>query len=164
MLSQTEIDKPKPPRIITELNYIRDGSIFESNAQALVNPVNCIGVSGAGLALQFKDKFPTNYKLYNNACKEGLCHIGKCYLTVHHPYPDYIINFPTKQHYKDPSSIEYIKSGMVSLLELIKLYKIQSIAIPLLGCGLGGLEKDEVIPLIVEPLWNHRGITINMYI
>jgi O-acetyl-ADP-ribose deacetylase (regulator of RNase III) len=149
---------------ITELKYMREANIFDSNAQALVNPVNCLGVSGAGLALSFKNMFPENDRLYKQACKDGLCSIGNCYITVGHPYPNFIINFPTKKHFKDPSTIDYIKQGMDSLLELTRLYKITSIAIPLLGCGLGGLKKDEVIPLIVNPLWNERGIVIELYI
>lgn len=148
---------------LTRLSYIRGGDIFSSQAQCWVNPVNTLGVSGAGLALQFKNHFPINHELYNRACRDKICNIGVCYLTVNE-HPQYIINFPTKRHFKDPSSIEYIKEGMVSLLGLIDLYKITSIAIPALGCGLGQLNIKEVQPLIIEPLWNHRDIDIEFYI
>lgn len=155
--------QPKKWEPVTQLDFIREGNIFDSRAQCFVNPVNTLGVSGAGLALQFKEYFPDNYRLYKQACLDGLCDIGKCYLTIN-DYPNFIINFPTKRHYKDPSSIDYIKEGMVSLLGLVKAYNIHSIAIPALGCGLGQLNKEEVLPLIYKPLWDARGITIEMYI
>ncbi len=150
-------------RNLTALHYIAGGDIFQSTAQCWVNPVNTIGVSGAGLALQFKNHFPDNHRLYNRACRDKLCDIGVCYLTVNE-HPQYIINFPTKRHFKDPSSIDYIKQGMESLLGLIDLYKITSIALPMLGCGLGQLNKHEVLPLISKPLWERRGIDIHLYL
>ena len=150
-------------KLTTELHYVK-GSIFDCNVQAIVNPVNCLGVSGAGLAKAFKLLYPDNHELYKKDCKDGLVKIGQCFLTLNHPSPQYIINFPTKQHYNDPSELEYIKAGMVSLIGLIDTYKIKTIAIPALGCGLGQLNFEAVLPLIVEPIWAHRGVSLSLYL
>ena len=130
-------------------------NIFGSRAQALVNPVNLQGVSGAGLALEFKNRFPEIvFSSYKRDCKDGTLQIGKVsYVTVVNPKDEnvvVIVNFPTKDHWKDPSDMSYIRRGLESLRELILDLKISSISIPLLGCGLGGLDSDEVIKTINE--------------
>lgn len=124
-------------------------SIFNSPAQAIVNPVNCHGVMGAGLALLFKQRYPANYVAYAAACEDGLLKPGLCYLFAQHPNcPNYIINFPTKRHWRDKSVIEDIDAGLKHLRFLVDVYEIVSLAMPRLGCGLGGLKWDDVRPLI----------------
>lgn len=121
-------------------------SIFYSNAQALVNPVNCVGIMGKGLALEFKRRYPNNFASYQRACAVGL-EIGN----LHTCEEDgkLIINFPTKKHWKAPSKYEYILEGLLTLAELIKQKQIKSIAIPRLGCGLGGLDWNIVRKMII---------------
>lgn len=130
----------------------RQGGIFESGAEALVNPVNCVGVMGKGLALQFKKQYPDNFRFYAAACKSGNVRTGQVF--VFEKDEKYIINFPTKQHWRDPSRIEYIKSGLQDLAEAVRVMGIKSVALPMLGCGLGGLNWVEVKPLIVDALQN----------
>ncbi len=123
------------------------GNILESNADALVNPVNCVGIMGAGLALKFRETFRQNYYEYQYACNRDLVKIGRVFVTKHEPHP-WIINFPTKVRPRDKSRIEWIESGLLSLVAEVKTRDIQSIAIPALGCGLGGLSWSDVLPLI----------------
>lgn len=129
---------------------IVNGDLFEANVEAVVNPVNTVGIMGAGLALQFKNKFPNNFKSYQAACNSGDVQTGKMFVynlgvTAH---PKLIINFPTKQHWKDPSEMSYIEDGLTDLLKVINYYNIKSIAIPALGSGLGGLKWSEVLAKI----------------
>lgn len=130
------------------IRYIT-GNIFESNAECLVNTVNCEGYMGKGIAYQFKMKYPQNNKDYVRACKSGELHIG----TIHSYFEDgiLIVNFPTKDKWREKSKIEYVEVGLDRLIELIKAKEIKSIAIPPLGCGNGGLQWNEVKELI-----NHR--------
>lgn len=131
------------------------GDIFQSGCQALVNPVNLQGVMGNGLALQFKKRFPTNFKLYKEACySEEKINIGKC-LTVREMLitnkvsnPVYIVNFPTKQEWRNPSDINYVRDGLLDLIDVIDVNNFKSIAIPPLGCGQGKLNWNVVKPLI----------------
>lgn len=122
------------------------GDIFSSGCQALVNPVNCVGVMGAGLALSFKNRFPYNFTQYKKACASGLITIGSC-LTIREG-ETWIINFPTKTHFKNKSELNYISNGLPSLINELNKHKIISVAIPALGCGLGGLNVKEVKPVI----------------
>lgn len=125
------------------------GDIFESPSEALVNPVNCKGVMGAGLALQFKRTYPRNFRAYSDACKSGMVKPGKMLVYgMNEKHVRYIINFPTKNHWKDASRLQDIESGMKDLIEVIRKFNIKSISIPMLGCGLGGLSQEEVLPII----------------
>lgn len=131
------------------IEYVK-GSIFDAEVEALVNPVNCVGIMGAGLAKEFKDRFPEYFEDYKEACDHGYMKVGRVLI---HPMWGYrpkfdIISFPTKHHWKNLSSLEIINAGLLSLVQCIKINYICSIAIPALGCGLGGLEWDEVKPLI----------------
>lgn len=130
----------------------KNGNLLESEAEALVNTVNCVGVMGKGIALQFKQAFPDNFKEYEKACKNHLVMPGKMFVVRTRSMfnPRYIINFPTKRHWKGKSSIEDIKSGLIDFVEKTREYGIKSVAIPPLGCGNGGLEWDQVRPLIEE--------------
>lgn len=128
-----------------------NGNIFDYNADAIVNPVNTVGVMGKGLALEFKKRFPVNYKLYKEACNNGTMRIGKVYTTHKDAsYIDYIINFPTKQHWNNSSKIEWIEAGLKDLRREIEEKEIYKILIPALGCGLGGLEWGIVNKAMVE--------------
>ena len=122
------------------------GDILRENAEALVNTVNCVGVMGRGVALQFKNAFPDNFKAYAAACKNGEVQPGRMF--VHETgklfNPSFIVNFPTKRHWKGKSRMEDIESGLKALAETVRQYNIRSIAIPPLGSGLGGLEWAEV--------------------
>jgi len=126
--------------------YLREGNIFESGAQALVNPVNTDGVMGKGLALEFKNRFPVNFKAYHKACKDKSLDIGS--VLVCQEKDVYVVNFPTKRHWHEKSRYYYIQMGLHSLARAIEKHRIGSIAIPALGCGLGGLEWDPVRGLI----------------
>lgn len=128
----------------------KQGNILEENAEALVNTVNCVGVMGKGIALQFKQAFPENFRQYERACRTGEVQPGRMFTvtTGNLLYPRYIINFPTKRHWRGKSKIEDIKSGLKALIAEVQQLGVSSIAIPPLGCGNGGLDWAEVKPLI----------------
>ncbi len=128
----------------------RKGNIFEADTEALVNPVNCVGVMGKGLALQFRKHFPENFKVYVLSCERGLISLGQMF--VFRENDCYVVNFPTKQHWRNKSYRVNIKIGLESLINVINQYDIQSVAVPALGCGLGGLQWTEVKPLIETAL------------
>ena len=122
---------------------IDKGNIFDSGCMALVNPVNCVGIAGKGLALEFKKRYPENYREYVEACEAGALKLGG------YPYmytgPDAcIFNFPTKNHWRDISYLHYIGISLTRLRWQIIEYNISSIAIPALGCGEGGLWWPDV--------------------
>ena len=124
----------------------KHGDLLACDTEAIVNTVNCVGVMGRGIALQFKKLYPDNFKHYAKACKSGEVAPGKMhvYKTNSIVNPRYIINFPTKRHWKNVSKIEDIEDGLTDLISVIQQYNIKSIAIPPLGCGLGGLEWNDV--------------------
>lgn len=126
------------------------GDILEANTECLVNTVNCEGYMGKGIAYQFKLKFPENDCEYIKVCRSGSLRIG----TIHHfrEKGKLIINFPTKDKWREKSKIDYIHQGLSELVNLIPLLNIKSIAIPPLGCGNGGLKWTEVKPIIIEYL------------
>jgi O-acetyl-ADP-ribose deacetylase (regulator of RNase III) len=140
------------------------GNIFESDAEALVNSVNTVGVMGKGIALQFKERFPANYKLYVTACKNEEVKIGKMFITPTNSLmnPKWIINFPTKKHWMHNSSYEFIEAGLDDLVTQIEKLNIQSIAIPPLGAGQGGLNWEKVKELIQLKL-GHLNIEITVF-
>ena len=124
----------------------KTGDILAEEAEALVNTVNCVGIMGRGIALQFKRAYPENFKVYAVRCKRNEMQPGHVFVfeTGGILPPRYIINFPTKRHWRGKSRIEDIESGLVSLKEEIRSRGIRSIAIPPLGSGLGGLDWPEV--------------------
>jgi len=128
------------------------GNLLEAPAEALVNTVNCVGYMGKGIALQFKQAFPANFKHYETACHAGDMAPGK--MMIHDNgglvNPRYIINFPTKRHWKGKSRIEDVESGLKALVADVQRLGIRSIAVPPLGCGLGGLEWRVVRPMIEQ--------------
>ena len=141
------------------------GDMLQSKAEALVNTVNTVGVMGKGIALQFKEAFPANYKAYIAACKNKELEPGKL-LAVWDTNLLYgrklIINFPTKTHWRQPSKYEYIEKGLIALQELIEKEKINSIALPPLGCGNGGLDWKLVKPMMQKYL-GHLPIEISVF-
>lgn len=126
------------------IKYV-SGDIFESGAEALVNPVNTVGVMGKGLALEFKKRFPQNYLEYKYACTQARIKTGRVFVTKD-LFRGYIINFPTKKHWKDSSNLEDISLGIEDMIRVVHKMKIKSVAVPALGCGLGGLEWEMVKP------------------
>lgn len=132
----------------------KTGDILAEDAEALVNTVNCVGVMGRGIALQFKNAFPENFKVYAAACKREEVLPGKMFVfeTNTLTNPKYIVNFPTKRHWRGKSRIEDVKTGLNALAAEIRMRNIRSIAIPPLGSGLGGLDWRHVRPLIEEAL------------
>src|ERR1051326_955726 len=126
------------------------GDLINNDAEALVNTVNCVGVMGRGIALQFRDAYPLNYKAYQTACRLGKVEPGKMFVyeTGQLTNPRYIINFPTKRHWRGRARIEDIQAGLRALVHEIRERHIHSIAVPPLGAGLGGLQWNAVRPLI----------------
>lgn len=122
------------------------GDLLKSDADALVNTVNCVGIMGRGIALQFKKAFPDNFKAYKAACDREQVQPGKMFIVERRELvgPRFIINFPTKRHWKGKSRIEDVESGLKALASDIRALGIQSIAVPPLGSGLGGLHWPEV--------------------
>ena len=132
----------------------KTGDILRADVEALVNTVNCVGIMGRGIALQFKNDFPENFKAYEAACAREELQPGKMFVfeTRTLTNPKFIINFPTKRHWRGKSRMEDIDSGLKALVEEIRTRGIRSIAIPPLGSGLGGLNWTDVRPRIVEAL------------
>jgi O-acetyl-ADP-ribose deacetylase (regulator of RNase III) len=120
--------------------YLR-GNLLEDDAQALVNTVNTVGVMGKGIALQFKQRFPANYAAYAQACKLGQVQTGRMFVTEPGELtgPRWVVNFPTKQHWRNPSRMEWVVDGLQDLRSFLVGNAVQSIALPALGAGLGGL-------------------------
>lgn len=132
-----------------------EGNLFESKAEALVNTVNTVGVMGKGIALQFKNEYPGNYKLYVKACKAKEIQIGKMFVTEDSSLlggRKIIINFPTKTDWRKPSEYSYIESGLKDLARIVLEKNIKSLAVPPLGAGHGGLNWNVVKSMIQEHL------------
>ena len=143
----------------------RQGNLLEADVEAVVNTVNTVGVMGRGIALMFKERFPENYRTYQAACKAREVCTGEMFVTANNELqgPRWIINFPTKEHWKAPTRIEWVKSGLVDLVRFIKEKGIRSIALPPLGCGNGGLQWSDVRPLIVSALSDLEGVEVIVY-
>jgi O-acetyl-ADP-ribose deacetylase (regulator of RNase III) len=124
------------------IEYVH-GNILESDCEAIVNTVNCYGKMGRGLALAFKRRFPAMYLAYKCACDGDRVRIGFMHLWQN-PKGGWIINFPTKDHWRQPSQMDWIILGLQDLARIVKEKTIRSIAIPPLGCGLGGLHWYQV--------------------
>lgn len=133
------------------------GSIFEQDCGAIVNPVNTAGVMGAGLALEFKKRFPRNFEIYADACRKGEVKVGKVHVSPPEFTEDarrWIVNFPTKDHFRDPSRMEWIEDGLDDMVEALSMRSVRSVALPALGCGLGGLKWKDVRSVMVSKLSN----------
>lgn len=142
-----------------------EGNILEAEVEALVNTVNTVGVMGKGIALQFKKAFPVMFEDYERACEEGKVSLGRMHVFDRGDMfnPKYIINFPTKKHWKGKSKIADIQAGLEDLVQVVKRLGIQSIAVPPLGCGHGGLNWADVQPLIVEAFQELPDVLVLIY-
>lgn len=144
---------------------LRRGDILKAKADALVNTVNCVGVMGRGIALQFKKVFPEVFKAYEAACKRGQVEPGK--VLVHDltrfEQPHYVINLPTKRHWKGKSRMEDIDAGLDALVAEVRRLGLESVAVPPLGCGLGGLDWEQVRPRIERAFRDLPGVRVLLY-
>ena len=140
------------------------GDLLASDAEALVNAVNTVGVMGKGLALAFKVAYPANFRAYAAACRTGEVRTGRVFVTEPPgPGPRWIVNFPTKQNWRDPSRLEWIAEGLDDLRAAIIERGMRSVAVPALGCGLGGLGWDVVRPLIERALSPLDGVNVRVF-
>ncbi len=146
------------------------GNIFDAGVDAIVNPVNCVGVMGKGLALDFKKRFPISSRGYIEACAQNIVKTGELFVFTPTRDPwwkengQYVIHFPTKKHWRDPSKLEYVEAGVKKFERIFESLKIKSVAIPALGCGCGGLDWAIVKPVIVEGLRSvHEKIKVVLF-
>jgi O-acetyl-ADP-ribose deacetylase (regulator of RNase III) len=137
------------------------GDIFNSAAQVITNTINTVGVMGAGLALKFKNRFPQMFEDYHQRCANGKVKQGEPYLWEDENVQ--ILNFPTKRHWQEPSRLEDIEAGLKYLASNYQTMSIQSLALPPLGCGLGGLNWDQVRPLIDRYLGGLSDLEVFVY-
>jgi O-acetyl-ADP-ribose deacetylase (regulator of RNase III) len=141
------------------------GNLLEAPAEAIVNTVNTVGVMGKGIALMFKEAFPENFKRYEDACKSKQVRVGHMFVTENLSFqgPRWIINFPTKQHWRQPTKLEWVVEGLEDLRRVIKEEGMRSIAIPPLGCGNGGLDWTTVRPKIESALADLSDVDVLVY-
>lgn len=134
----------------------KKGDLLKAEVEALVNTVNTVGVMGKGIALQFKNQYPKNYKIYKEACKTGTLRVGGVLVVRDADLlgEKIIINFPTKEHWKAKSKYDFISTGLKALKNALIEHRIKSIALPPLGCGNGGLDWAHVKPMIEQELKN----------
>jgi O-acetyl-ADP-ribose deacetylase (regulator of RNase III) len=141
------------------------GNLLDARVEALVNTVNTVGVMGKGIALMFKERFPENFSAYAIACKADEVRVGRMFVQagVELDGPRWIINFPTKKHWRHPTQIEWIDAGLVDLKNVIQSKGIRSIALPALGCGNGGLEWSDVRPKIEAVLGDLENVEVVVF-
>ena len=141
------------------------GNLLEAPAEALINTVNTVGVMGKGIALMFREAFPDNTSAYEAACKTGQLRVGRMFVSQTHDLlgHKWIINFPTKQHWRHPSKLEWVRDGLKDLVRVIRENHIQSVAVPPLGCGNGGLEWSQVRGEIESALSELQDVEILIY-
>lgn len=141
------------------------GNLLEASAEALVNTVNTVGVMGKGIALMFKEAFPQNYREYVAACKRGDVRLGEMFVTAGPALqgPRWIINFPTKGHWRNRTREEWVRDGLADLRRVIEERKIRSIAVPPLGCGNGGLRWETVRPMLESALEDLDSVDVLIY-
>lgn len=125
---------------------ILHGDMFSAKTEAIVNPVNCVGVMGAGVALQFKRRWPAMFTDYQYVCKMGQLDIGKLHVYQHHTLT--ILNVPTKHHWRNPSKLSWVVQGVTSVVEYCEANNINSVTWPLIGCGCGGLAQKDVVTVM----------------
>jgi O-acetyl-ADP-ribose deacetylase (regulator of RNase III) len=144
---------------------LTQGNILKADAEALVNTVNCVGIMGKGIALQFKKAFPENFRAYQAACRHEEVRPGCMFVfeTGQIFNPRYVINFPTKRHWRGRSRYEDIVAGTKALVEELRNRNINSIAIPPLGCGLGGLNWERVRAIIEEAFSTLPDVRVMLY-
>ena len=126
------------------------GDLLRADVDAVVNPVNTVGVMGKGLARQVRDAFPDVFAAYAAACARGEVTVGRVHVVVRSTPPRWVLNLPTKTHWRQPAQLGHVRAGLVDLIAQVRALELGSIAVPALGCGLGGLAWDDVRPLIVD--------------
>jgi O-acetyl-ADP-ribose deacetylase (regulator of RNase III) len=143
------------------IEFVR-GNLLEAKAEALVNTVNTVGVMGKGIALMFKEAFPENFKAYEAACKKKEVKVGHMFVIEREALigPKWIINFPTKAHWRGDSKMVWIENGLEDLKRVIAENRIRSIAIPPLGSGNGGLNWADVRPRIEAALGELSDVSV----
>jgi O-acetyl-ADP-ribose deacetylase (regulator of RNase III) len=141
------------------------GNLLEAKVEALVNTVNTVGVMGKGIALMFKEAFPANFRAYEDACKRKQVRIGRMFVTERQAFegPHWIINFPTKKHWRQPSKMEWIVEGLQDLRQVIEEHKVRSIALPPLGAGNGQLDWPNVRVEIERALGDLENVDVIVY-
>jgi len=143
-----------------------EGNLLDAKTDALVNTVNTVGVMGKGIALMFKEAYPENLRAYVAACKKKEVKVGRVFVTERQDWvsgPKWIVNFPTKEHWRHPSKIEWIKEGLEDLKQFIVENDVRSIALPPLGSGNGGLAWADVRPLVEEALGDLPNVDVIVY-
>ena len=141
------------------------GNLLAADVEAVVNTVNTVGIMGKGIALMFKERFPRNFEYYTRACEVGGVRVGKMFVTENEEFfgPRWIINFPTKTHWRVKTKIEWVTEGLEDLVRVIRGKNIRSIAIPPLGCGNGGLHWDVVRPLVLSAFEALEDVDVIIY-
>ncbi|MGI0084438.1 MAG: type II toxin-antitoxin system antitoxin DNA ADP-ribosyl glycohydrolase DarG [Nitrososphaerales archaeon] len=144
---------------------LKSGNLLNEKTDAIVNTVNCVGVMGKGIALQFKQRWPKNFKEYEAASKRGEIKTGEMFISDLGEWakPRFIINFPTKVHWRGDSKLEYVEDGLRDLVKQSEHLGIKSISLPPLGCGNGGLDWDDVKKLIFAAFEDRPNITVNLF-
>ena len=148
--------------MITEVN----GNLLTADVDALVNTVNTVGVMGKGIAYQFRRAFPAMFDEYRQAAKAGEIHLGRMHIWRNEGLtsPRYVINFPTKRHWKSPSRLADIESGLADLTKVLSNLDIRSVAVPPLGCGNGGLNWNDVEPIILKAFASLPNLDVRLYL
>ncbi len=148
------------------IERVRGGDLLDARVEALVNPVNTAGVMGKGLALAFRRRFPANFAAYERACRAGEVRIGRMFVFdagETRDGPRWIVNFPTKEHWRSPSRLEFVESGLAALVREVRERGIATIAVPALGCGLGGLDWSHVSPIVERAFEGLSGVRALVY-
>ena len=140
------------------------GDIFTCGADAITNTINCRGAMGAGIAKEFKKRYPDMYNEYVTLCKKGKIRVGEVWVWLESvtSNPKYIVNFPTKDDWKNPSQLIWIKAGLANLKSHVIMKEITSLALPALGCNLGGLDFADVRKL-VEETFGDAAISVTLF-
>jgi O-acetyl-ADP-ribose deacetylase (regulator of RNase III) len=143
----------------------RQGNLMDAPVDALVNTVNTVGVMGKGIALMFKEAFPENFRAYAQACERKEIKVGQMFVTENIALqgPRWIINFPTKKHWRQPAKLQWIVDGLKDLRRVIEEKNIRSVALPPLGCGNGGLDWDDVRPEIESALASLESVEVVVF-
>lgn len=145
--------------------HFSHGNLLHAETEAVVNTVNTVGVMGKGIALAFREAYPENFRAYEAACRAGELQVGRMFVTENRSLlgPRWIINFPTKKHWRHPSKLEWVREGLTNLRGVIQELSIRSIALPPLGCGEGGLDWQNVRSLIEETLGDLSEVEVAAY-
>jgi len=148
------------------ITYLEAGNLFACGCQALVNAVNTRGVMGAGLALQFRSRWPRMFVEYKRVCAREQLQPGGLHSVKVNPdgtYPEWIFNVATKDHWKNPSRLEWVEQGIAEIRRVVVSIGIASVGIPALGCGLGGLQFSSIRPIIDKELGSLTDVDIRIF-